>query len=152
MKLLSEKGAAVVEFAVILPLLLLIVFGIIEFGFLIYNKAMITNASREGARIGIVYLLDRTATDLALPDGTTGTLNDLIDQTVDGYLSNYLISFGGAGSHSTTTNPASAGTITQGDYLDVTVTYHYNFLVIPSFITDLTGGVDLVGTTTMRAE
>ena len=43
------------EFAIIAPLLFIILFGIIEFGILIYNKAMITNASREGARAGIVF-------------------------------------------------------------------------------------------------
>jgi Flp pilus assembly protein TadG len=50
----SQRGAAVVEFAFVLPLLLVILFGIIEFSFLLYDKAMLTNASREGARVGIV--------------------------------------------------------------------------------------------------
>lgn len=140
MKHNNNKGAAVVEFAVILPLLILIVFGIIEFGFLIYNKAMITNASREGARIGIVYRVDRTG------------LNTIISDTVDSYLSDFLVTFGGSGNHTTTTNPTNASTITTGGYLEVTVTYPYEFLVIPAFITDLAGGVNLVGTTTMRAE
>ena len=45
-----QRGAAAVEFAIVLPLLLVFVFGIIEFGFLLYDKAVITNASREGAR------------------------------------------------------------------------------------------------------
>ena len=54
-KFSSQKGASAVEFALVLPLLMLILFGIIEFGLLMYNKAMITNASREGARRGIVY-------------------------------------------------------------------------------------------------
>jgi Flp pilus assembly protein TadG len=46
----SQRGASAVEFALILPLLLAIVFGIIEFGAVLYNQAVITNASREGAR------------------------------------------------------------------------------------------------------
>ena len=50
-----QEGASAVEFAIILPLLLILVFGIIEFSILFYDKAMITNASREGARVGIVY-------------------------------------------------------------------------------------------------
>ena len=49
----EQKGAALVEFAIVISLLVILVFGIIEFGLLIYNQAIITNASREGARAGI---------------------------------------------------------------------------------------------------
>ena len=49
-----QKGAAAVEFAIVLPLLLMLLFGIIEFSVILYDKAMITNASREGTRAGIV--------------------------------------------------------------------------------------------------
>lgn len=50
----GEMGAAAIEFALVLPILVLLVCGIIEFGLLFYNKQIITNASREGARAGIV--------------------------------------------------------------------------------------------------
>lgn len=50
----GEKGAAAVEFAIILPLLVLLVFGIIEFG-RVYNLYLaVTHAAREGARIASV--------------------------------------------------------------------------------------------------
>ena len=65
----SQKGASAVEFALILPLLMLILFGIIEFSLLMYNKAMITNASREGARRGIVYRVDPSNLQLFATDG-----------------------------------------------------------------------------------
>ena len=45
------KGAAVVELAVVLPLLLTIVFGIIEFGWIFMVRETLTNASREGCRV-----------------------------------------------------------------------------------------------------
>ena len=45
----SEKGAATVEFAIIFLLLMIIVFGIIEFGFLWLQSFYIANAAREGA-------------------------------------------------------------------------------------------------------
>ena len=57
-KINTQNGAAMVEFAIVLPLLLILVFGIIEFGVMFYDKAVITNASREGARAGITGLGD----------------------------------------------------------------------------------------------
>ena len=49
----NENGATVVEFAVIVFLLLLIIFGILEFAFIFYQRHFIENAAREGVRIGI---------------------------------------------------------------------------------------------------
>ena len=43
-----------VELALALPMMLLLIFGAVEFGTAMYDKAVITNASREGARFGIV--------------------------------------------------------------------------------------------------
>ncbi len=47
---LSERGAAMVEFAIVLPLLLMLVFGIIEFGRAYNNQVTLTHAAREGVR------------------------------------------------------------------------------------------------------
>jgi len=52
-KKMGQKGAAAVEFGIILPFLVLLVFGTIEFGVMFYNKQVLTNATREGARAGI---------------------------------------------------------------------------------------------------
>ena len=57
-KINNQNGAAMVEFAFVLPLLLILVCGVIEFGVMFYDKAVITNASREGARAGITGLGD----------------------------------------------------------------------------------------------
>jgi Flp pilus assembly protein TadG len=51
----SEAGTVAVEFVILFPLFLLIVVGIVEFGHLWYVDHVITNASREGARAGVVY-------------------------------------------------------------------------------------------------
>jgi Flp pilus assembly protein TadG len=48
----SERGAELIEFALTLPLLLLLVLGIIEFGFMFQEYEVVTNAAREGARLG----------------------------------------------------------------------------------------------------
>jgi hypothetical protein len=54
----AQKGAAIVEFVIILPVFL-IVFGlIVEFGMYFYDKALITNATMVAARAGIVYQED----------------------------------------------------------------------------------------------
>lgn len=50
----NERGQSMVEMAVCLPVLLLIVMGICDFGWLFYNKMGVENASREGARLAIV--------------------------------------------------------------------------------------------------
>ena len=55
MKIREQRGGAAVEFAIVLPVLVLLIFGMIEFSTLLYDKGVITNASREGARAGIVY-------------------------------------------------------------------------------------------------
>lgn len=50
----QQRGAAAVEFALVLPLLLALLVGTLDLGLMLYDKAVITNASREGARAGIV--------------------------------------------------------------------------------------------------
>ncbi|MFC1513368.1 TadE family protein [Thermodesulfobacteriota bacterium] len=50
----TNRGATVVEFAVIAPLLLLILFGIIEYGIIFMQVHMVENAAREGVRRGVV--------------------------------------------------------------------------------------------------
>lgn len=57
----SQRGAAVVEFALILPLLLLLLIGSIDLSIALYDKAVITNASREGARAGIVVRMPQVS-------------------------------------------------------------------------------------------
>lgn len=54
MKLRGERGIVAVEFAIILPVLLLLVFGITEFGRLWMTKNIMTQAAREGARYAAV--------------------------------------------------------------------------------------------------
>lgn len=134
----SERGSALVEFALILPLLVLLLFGIIEFGLLLYNQQVLTNASREGARYGIVS---------RVPDRRSEAE---IAQVVADYCDSNMITFG-AGSPSTRANPHSLSA-SFGDDLTVTVTFKYDFLVLPSFMAALVGGTDLRAETTMKYE
>lgn len=49
-----ERGASAVEFALILPVLLTIVFGLIEFGFVFNAQISLAQATREGVRVAAV--------------------------------------------------------------------------------------------------
>lgn len=46
----DERGQAMTEFALVLPLLTLLLFGVIQFGIAFHNYVMITDATRAGAR------------------------------------------------------------------------------------------------------
>ncbi len=54
----DEQGAAAVEFALLLPLLVLLLFGMIEFGFAFNTRIQATNAAREAARLAVVGVDD----------------------------------------------------------------------------------------------
>lgn len=145
----NQKGASAVEFAIVLPLLFTIIFGIIEFGIIFYNKAVITNASREGARFGILAEVAVYPT----PDGDIAT-------QVHSYLNDggLLINLGGAPADTSNIsvqvedNAISPASRETGDFLTVTVSHAYNFLVVPNFITLLPQALTLSGKTTMRME
>lgn len=59
---LRQRGVVTVEFAALLPIFVLFLVGIVEFGHLWYLKHVLTNASREGARYAVI-LKNRTLID-----------------------------------------------------------------------------------------
>jgi Flp pilus assembly protein TadG len=58
----SEKGAAAVEFALVLPLLLILLLGIIDFGLYYYNDLQLTHVARDAARYLSVNEVDEANT------------------------------------------------------------------------------------------
>ena len=50
----SERGAELIEFALIAPILIFIIAGIIDFGMMFRTFEAVTNAAREGARVGVL--------------------------------------------------------------------------------------------------
>ena len=132
----NQRGVAAVEFALILIPLVLLVFGTIEFSTLLYDKAVITNASREGARAGIVF----STADVSDADIVT---------VVNNYCSDHMISLGGNSSIITTITRNDVGPVRS---LTVNVSYVYQFLILPSFISTLSDGLRLEGETVMRME
>lgn len=58
-----DRGAAAVEFALVLPLLLLLVFGVIDFGRLLHAQVTLTQAAREGGRLAALGVADGDVTN-----------------------------------------------------------------------------------------
>lgn len=50
----SERGAELIEFALVLPILLLLIAGVVDFGMMFQAYEVVTNAAREGARVGVL--------------------------------------------------------------------------------------------------
>jgi hypothetical protein len=132
-----------VELAIILPRLLIVLFAIIEFGLILYDKALITNASREGARQGIVFRWD-VAADVYNP-----FTEPEIQVVVNTYLDSGNRLIPPAAPVTNVPPPICTG---AGAQLTVRVTYNYNFFVLPNFITSITGPLNLVAETIMRCE
>ncbi len=130
------RGAVAVEFALVAPLILVLLFGIVEFGVMMYNQAVITNAAREGARWGAVQSamlvpqpVNCSTTGLSTLMGSgcsgTGTASSAC-QVASNYSTNYLITFG-SGSPPTITVSCvtpSNGTSTAAA-IQVQVSYSY---------------------------
>lgn len=140
----KSKGASAVEFGIILPLLVLLILAVIELSFALYDKAMITNASREGARAGIVYRIP-TVTDSE------------IRAIVNNYLGRHLVNLGGK--RSPGSDPVTGASVlvmrsgySPGSELKVIVGYTYSFLVLPRLSHGLGGGVNMSAETVMRME
>jgi Flp pilus assembly protein TadG len=153
MKMNNEKGAALLELAIALPLLLVILFGIIEFGILLYDRAMLTNASREGARAGIVYDFDDNNTPNDASDDSFHPTIASIETVAEQYCQDHLISFG---SGSTLVVTVSRDGDDAGDLLTVNLTYPFRFLLFSNVIGLLGGNIgntlNLEAETVMRME
>jgi Flp pilus assembly protein TadG len=84
-----EKGASLVEFAIILPILMALLFGIVTGGLALNSKNSLNNAAREGARYGATLPVDATmnaflddVADVAIRSGTGELDNGVPGRTV----------------------------------------------------------------------
>ncbi len=137
----NRRGQAVVEFALILPLFLLLVFGAIEFGRVMVRIHLLTNAAREGARIG------------TLP----GNLESEVHQRID----DFLVAAGMASGTWTRTvvikdgdGVERAGGLAdaqQGDHVEVSVSHNFQVLT-GSIVPGLSGIIPLNATCVFRHE
>jgi len=147
-RLRSDAGSELIEFAFVVWLLLILVFGIIDFSLALYDKAIITNAAREGARAGIVFAPVRPA-----GSPMQGRLTEAeVKTVVKDYCLNRLINFGGAtfGDANITVNPPLPANRSSGTVFTVSVNYTYNHVAISSLLG--LGGLPLSSTSVMRSE
>jgi hypothetical protein len=139
-KIASQDGAAMVEFALFLIPLMIITFGIIEVGLMVYNSQVITNASREGARAGIV------GTDPRFPANgidcyLDGRTERSIECVVKNYCKEHLFTL------STPIDPTIPLPIGYAEHaafdstLTVEVNYTYSFLVLSNLIPGINNNV-----------
>jgi Flp pilus assembly protein TadG len=136
-----ERGAELVEFALVFPTLLLVMLGIIDFGFLFQRYEVVTNAAREGARIAV------------LPDYQAN-----VQTNVQARVNQYLTAGGLTGTATVTVGAAQ--TMSVGAQCiavrPVTVAYQHQFLFLGPIL-GLLGGSALTdktlhATSSMRSE
>jgi Flp pilus assembly protein TadG len=134
----SQRGASAVEFAIMAPLFVAVLFAIVEFGLILYTQSMLTHASREGARFGVVY---------CSPRRSTAEIQQVVQNFLDqcGLTSTATVAVNGAGG-------------TSGSDLGVAVNYTYEFFVLSRIINScylggsLPSTLDLASDTVMRME
>ena len=61
-----SRGQALVEFAVVIPVFLLVLSGMLDFGFMLYNRMTVINSAREGARAAVI-VSDKTTIPVVAP-------------------------------------------------------------------------------------
>lgn len=133
---LIPKGQDLVEYALLLPFMLMLIMGIFDLGRVTFLYSTITNISREGARYGVVHPCDNPGVIAAVKDKAIGIdPNDLnIPPPV--------------------WNPSDCIPDTPGSGT-VTVSVSFDFLPLTPFIANILGGsssVPLDATTTMYLE
>jgi Flp pilus assembly protein TadG len=111
----SDLGAAAVEFALILPVLVLLIFAIVDFGRMLATKISVTEAAREGARAAAV----------AGPDEAADRVNRLLDQLGDGVTPTIT----GCDISDPNRRPSAGNALApDGSAATVTVSYRFTFV------------------------
>ena len=144
---LNSLGQALVEMALVLFLLLLLVFGIFEFGRAMYIKNTLTHAARAGARAAVVM---PGIIDVSNANCSTSDANQKVYQTVCSSIYQG-INPGDITIDVTRTDLNNSGTLDPGDMVTVKVilnSYHSKYRKIPFIPVKNT----LTGETAMRYE
>jgi Flp pilus assembly protein TadG len=136
--LAGEKGTALLETAMTLPLLLIVSVGIFEFGRAFQTWQVLTNAAREGARVAV------------LPNPATGAA----EARVRAYLASGQLAPAAISATRIVVNPASTVDIGGGATASssrVTVNYPFDFMVLQPVARLLVSGSTLGSSFTLTA-
>jgi Flp pilus assembly protein TadG len=74
----SERGAAAVEFAIVLPLLIAILCGTIDWGYYFFTREVVINAARHAARVGTLPAPSGSDQDTTAREAATQYLTDAL--------------------------------------------------------------------------
>jgi len=132
----STAGTAMLELVFVLPVLLLILFAIVECGILLGRWVTLSNAAREGARLAVVYRQNCDA----------GSVETQVKQRVIDYANDLGLS---VGTGDITVSGLCGGADTNST---VSVDYLFNFHVVPGFAPSLSPTLNLSGNSAMRNE
>lgn len=122
----TARGQSLVEFALVLTPLMLLLLGIVQFGFIFNSYVTLANASREAARSGTIYVYDR---NLAKSVNDTAR-NDAIKTSMLTSM-NGLVKTAPQFATSGTWTSSTSGTTTTYTNGDLVITY-----TLPSGVTD----------------
>lgn len=125
------------EFAILLPFVIMVLVGIIDGNLMLYDKVAITNAARAGARAGTVLQVPPLSKSQIAAITATNAQNNLVTN--------------GNTAAPVVTVTQTSGT-NSGSPLQVTVSYAYQGLMLGSAMSSLTGPIVLNATAVMNYE
>ena len=141
----EDDGAVLVEFALVISLFFMLVFGMVDFGLAINTKTQMTNAGREGARLGTVSL-DPVAVENRVREAAKNLDPAILSVTVACEKPDNLACTGSG------FPPGDLNHAVTGDSVIVTVDYTYDLITpLPGFIGS-GGDITLQSVTEMRFE
>ncbi len=131
-RLRSRRGQAALEMALLLPVLMVLLFGIIISGFTFYAFIQVSNAAREGARAGSVYRLTQAQSGLTLDQTVKQAIHDSGSGTSAlGFLDPNMPSFDVNSDVAVTWVDIDVDTVvSSGDQVAVSVTYRYTLPIV----------------------
>lgn len=139
-----QHGMIAVEFAVLVPVFLLLLFGIVDFGHAFYMDQIITTASREGARYGTRYQTSA--------DGRHLPPNSLNPSIANWIITKYASLLPGDCNLAVTPGGPGYTSGFAGDDITITVNARKNWFVINGLIPSLGSYKNLSATTVMKCE
>jgi Flp pilus assembly protein TadG len=137
-----DDGAAVVELALVLPVLLLLISGIIDFGRIYWEQSTVSGAAREGVRLVALGNTDGSAIAAAVDDASGAS--DLTVSVIQADGTTTVVETDGS------VAAVALPVCTPGDEVAVLATNPYSFLTPLPDLANITGFNSIQGKAIMR--